>query len=429
MSPNERGSEPSGLFTRRVTRRAALSGTALAVAGVATRAPINPLVDARSATPSPAATPTVLAESALLASLADAGIAVYENALDPVPMVPVDSPGPITLLGVQFRAMLFEANHGGGVLGADLDRLTLDPFFWPWTGKLAVPNPLDPPPTKPEAGALPIPPSMLVAAYIQAGDSPGARIARGLFPELDVKQSGEIVFPGLVLACFAAEIAREEQANAGQAWAPGDAGVGMRALLLEGGTCSAVQGFVDQVLNALFGALHVDLGSSVPGKILGGIINFLLTAAQKAVKEALSVLTAPVLSVVKTIAGVIGTVSIVISAIRPWTVLLKPSPASTRFSVGSEAPIKGLVDCAVDLGGFDEWPADIADCAATAGVPLPPLKPADAPCRWELVSSNGALIVPEDQPSKLDQGGHAALTYHTLAEDEKRRRATRFKAG
>ena len=415
MSPNEHGSNPSSSLKLRANRRLLLAGAAAAVVGIATSDPGARPVQAGSATPAPSASPTALDESAALGALAAAGIAVFEHALDAAPMLAVPSPGPIALLGFQFRALLFEANHGGGVLGADLDQLTLDPAFWPWAGKPIAPNPFAKTAT-PEPTALPIPPSALVAAYGQAADSPGAALTRVLLPGVDVASADEAVFPTLVLLLFAAEIARDEAGSAA-AWAPRGAS-GARALLPQAGACSAVQGFVDQVLNTLFGALHVNLGSSVPGKILSSVINFLLTAAQRAVKEALNALTAPVLSVVKTIAGVVGTVGIIISAIRPWTVLLKPNPAATRFSIGSEATITGRVDCTVDLGGFDEWPPDIADCAAAAGVPLPDLKPAGAPCHWSLVNLNQPVIVSDAEPAKLDGDGHAALTYHTLSEDD-----------
>jgi hypothetical protein len=75
------------------------------------------------------------------------------------------------------------------------------------------------------------------------------------------------------------------------------------------------------------------------------------------------------------------------------------------------------VDCAVDLGGFDQWPPAVADCAATAGVPLPDLKPAGAPCRWQVVNLTRPLIASDAPPTALDGDSRAVLSYHTLSED------------
>ncbi|MEZ4506922.1 MAG: hypothetical protein R2848_13995 [Thermomicrobiales bacterium] len=57
----------------------------------------------------------------------------------------------------------------------------------------------------------------------------------------------------------------------------------------------------------------------------------------------------------------------VVSTIRPWTLRLTAAPPATRLAVGAEPGLPGVVDLTVDLGGFDEWPADVADCAAASG--------------------------------------------------------------
>jgi hypothetical protein len=408
-----RSGAPESLITQQLasafTRRRLLAGALLATTAGSSLALPSVLADS---TPEPDSA-SIVDRSTVLLALAAAGISVFERPEDTEPLVPVESPGPLSLLTSQFDAMVAEASAGGGTLGAELDELTLNPALWEWpedsNSLVTVPRlPLG------VKEASPIPPSLLLAGYVAGADSPGAEFARTLMPDIDAARANEYSYPNLILTLFAAELARES-ANTSTTFVPG--GLGVRALI-QTGVCSSVQGFIDTTLNALFSALQVDLGNSVPGKILGGVINFLLGAAKAAVKEALNTLTAPVLSVVRTIAGVIGTASIVISALRPWTVIVTPSPSATRFSIGSESPIVGTVDVLVDLGGLDEFPPDVVDCANQVGMPLPPLKPEGAPCVWTVTSTGGAVAIVDTQSAALDASAQASLTYHTLSESE-----------
>jgi hypothetical protein len=234
-------------------------------------------------------------------------------------------------------------------------------------------------------------------------------------PELS--DSANAIFPGLVLSLFAAEIAREE---AEQAAARSGAPLASLGLWQTTGVCSSVQGFIDQVLNSVFNALHVNFGSSLPGVIIGGIFDFILGNARRAIRELINRLLAPVMDLIKTIAGVLGTASMIVSAIRPWSVRMTLEPASTRLAVGSEPPLEGTIRGRADLGGLDEWPADVADCAAQSGTPLPPLRPVGAACTWEVVQSRGpnSLITTTQTPAVLDNAAAAQLAYATRSEDE-----------
>jgi hypothetical protein len=94
------------------------------------------------------------------------------------------------------------------------------------------------------------------------------------------------------------------------------------------------------------------------------------------------------------------------------------TPPSTRKAVGDEPGLAGTVSATVDLGGLDAWPADVADCAQTAGVNLPPLKPEGAPIVWTLDQSPGDLAVQDPgTATALDADAHAELAYSTTHED------------
>ncbi len=435
--------QPSAGHGTRLSRRRLVAGAAGVVAGVALAGSGPPREttvarqdDAAPALPAaapdtPAAAPPDLPAfsedevDAVLAELAAAGVAVYGAPDAGAPLVPVSSPGPLALLRSQVRAMVLEATNGSGVLGADLDALVFetDP-----SGPLAEARDWVTPgsPLAPAAA-----PSLLLAAYVGGAESPGAALARRFVPAPDIERARQATYPGLVLALFAAELARESTAAAGpipdatQLLHRARPAAFVAPAAAQAGVCSAAQGFIDRTLNALFGALHVDLGSSAPGRILGGIINWLLDKAQAAVRAALRELTAPVLNLIKTVAGVIGTVSVVVSALRPWSLRMTPVPADTRLAVGAEPPIPGAVTCGVDLGGLDEWPADLVDCAAQSGAPLPPLRPAGAPCSWAIEQSRLApLVQATAQPASLDQDGAAQFAYVTASEDEKTARGT-----
>lgn len=115
-----------------------------------------------------------------------------------------------------------------------------------------------------------------------------------------------------------------------------------------------------------------------------------------------------VMSYVGRIAAVVGTVAIVVSAIRPWTLKVEAEPPNV------EAPGGGTIRATVDLGGFDEWPPPVADCAATAGVPLPPLRPSGNPVEWSVPGQG--LIATDSADPRLRADGTALYTYHVITE-------------
>ena len=142
----------------------------------------------------------------------------------------------------------------------------------------------------------------------------------------------------------------------------------------------------------------------------------MIDVAHFLVQKLIGLVTQPVLGYIARIAGVLGTVSLVVSFLRPWTIKVDDAPPSTRKAIGDEPGLAGAVTATVDLGGYDEWPTDIADCAQNAGVTLPPLKPVGAPIVWTLTQPD-ALAVPSDGiPTVLDSNGSAVYSYATTQE-------------
>src|SRR5690606_7080646 len=62
------------------------------------------------------------------------------------------------------------------------------------------------------------------------------------------------------------------------------------------------------------------------------------------------------------------------------------------------------------------WPADIADCAAVAGVALPALTASDSPVTWQFNESPIDLVAITSEPAALDAAGDATLGYNTNQE-------------
>lgn len=421
-SPDRDNPEIPNPAVFRFTRRHALAAAGLATAAAASSSfarlgsNAQETAERSSLQSSPEATPIPELDDVLLdeviAALAEAGIAVFNAPGDAEPVLAVADPGPVSLLASQVRPMVREAMLGGGVLGVDLDALIADR---PLSGSDDASDFVFDYELPEIDGRYHFPPSLLVASYIQTLDSPGANLVRRFRPDISLENAATQQIPSLGMILFAAEIAREHSANAGMS------PVGVRALVpasIQGGICSQIQGFVDNTINSLFSALTIDLGPSPEGMLISNIINGIILGAKIPLKAALDALTKPVLDVIRDIAGVVGMAATVVSAIRPWTLQLTPIPVATRLAIGSEAGLKGEVKALVDLGGFDQWPADIADCAAASGVPLPALKPENAHCNWIVTGSRPDLIFQDELPPALDKDAKATMKYHTLSESE-----------
>jgi uncharacterized protein YggT (Ycf19 family) len=398
-----------------ITRRGAIAAAAVATGAVVTARFAGNAQQSEDDFAEPVASPGALDDSELqrvIAALADSGVAVYATPADSSALVEVPDPGPMELTIDQLRPMVREAMIGGGILGYDLDALVSDRELAgnaPGTAYERKPRLLE------IDGDQVIPPSLLLATYLAETESPGADLMRTFLPDISTEQPVTQLYPSLGLMLFSAELARDHARAA--ALAP----AGVRALMplaAQGGICSEITGFIDRTINALFSALTVDLGPSLIGQILSGLINNIIQGGRIPIKAAIDSLTKPVLDVIRDVAGVLGMVATAVSAIRPWTLQLTPKPAATRLAIGAEPGLLGEVSLAVDLGGFDEWPVHVADCAAQSGVPLPPLKPENARCNWTVTGSRPDLVFSDDLPPALDKAAKAVMKYHTLSESE-----------
>ena len=372
-----------------------------------------------------------------VADFAAVGVGVYADAGQQEPLLAVSTSWPATpirLLQTQLTAGLLEVADGQGVLGSILDGVI---------------------PTDPGLA----PPSFLIAGWVSGSGSPGALLAHRMMGDHDWTQAPSLLFPGLVLALYSADAARFADALAGpgaalptdasgsatpdqpasRMRAPGLAGVTGSAGLsrpLTVGVCAQVKGFVDNVVTSMFDALGHLQSPQVPSagnvvldffgagiqtglNLAVGVVNGLIDAGRFLVVNGIKLAVQPILDQVAKVASALGVVALVTNFLRPWTIRMVTEPASTRKAVGSEPGLAGTVGATVDLGGFDEWPAEIIGCAQTAGVTLPSLKPVGAPITWKFDQSPGDLAV--EDPGKatvLDANAHAELAYTTTQEDE-----------
>jgi hypothetical protein len=335
---------------------------------------------------------------AVIEILARSGIGTYQTADAPEPIRPVEGvPSPVTLLVEQVRAMALEAWSGSGLLGRDLDPLV---------------------PAEPELAT----PSLIVAGYVAAVDTEGAAVARQLMGEQDWAAAADLVFPQLVLTLFTSDIVRERMETTPVA---ARAGTDLRPVPLaaidgprtaQAGICSAAVGFLNGTLDRVFNALR--LGGSGFGVVVATIWNFVVSIAERTVRELIAEVTQPVLDMIGRVAAMAGMVASIVSAIRPWTVSVTAQPGVTAKGVGGSPGQAGQIVVRVDLGGFDEWPPYVEDCARVAGHPLPNLKPEGAPVTWEpLVQQPGALVAEGPRQARLDAEGVAKLDFQTLVDD------------
>jgi hypothetical protein len=78
----------------------------------------------------------------------------------------------------------------------------------------------------------------------------------------------------------------------------------------------------------------------------------------------------------------------------------------------------------VDTGGLDNWPPDIIDCAAVAGIELPMLNETDASLAWDVKETPIDLIREPDMAAALDENGKATFAYKTNNESRTISRGT-----
>ncbi|MFN8520700.1 MAG: hypothetical protein U0667_15195 [Chloroflexota bacterium] len=338
--------------------------------------------------------------------LARSGVATYERPDSVDPVLPVTDPAsPLVLLADQVRAMALEAWAGGGFSGADLDALAPSP-----APDLA-------------SGAE------IVAGYVGGVDTEGAQVARALVGDIDPTHPQLAVFPQLVLMLMVSDVARDQLGPSPAAgrlsprrpMTPPVRAIAMAATsdvrTAAGGPCTAVTGFIDGAISSVFDALKARVPDGGPGQVVVSIWNFVVKAAASAARTIVKGLTQPVLDAIATVAGTVGLAATIVSAIRPWTLAVTSDPPVTAKGIDGSPGQPGELVVRVDLGGMDEWPAAIQDCAAAAGRPLPNLKPQGAPVTWTAITQAPVeLVAAGVQEATLDKDGIARFDFVTLTE-------------
>ena len=254
---------------------------------------------------------------------------------------PVDSTGGLELWSYQVDNMEREIDDGSGYLGQQLDDLVGAP------------------------GGMPF--SYLVAGWLDSTPTPAAEEALELIGEQPWEQAPAIVFPTAVLMLFVADGVQATGAVDGTAMA-----TGQLASFAQSGVCSTLAGWVNSALDFIFDSLKVEIeGDGGFFDWLGIIWNAAVDLVQGIVEGLIEVLTAPIVDLIATGLGIIGTLSMVASLLQPWNLDLEPSNPVTRFALFGEPNVQESVVATADPGYEFEWPGYIEDCASVAGFSLP----------------------------------------------------------
>ena len=330
---------------------------------------------APGATTSPSAAPVPLTADAF----GDSSIRVVDDDRSAVPA----GEGLVLTRG-QIDLMVRESTQRGGVVGADLDRLSPAP-----------------------AGVVPL--SYLIGAWATLGATDGARRTAAAIGSVDYHHAPDVVFPTGALVLFLGDTAHAMASvpapSGALPFARPNAEAGADA------PCSTVANFIDQALSGLFDALRISptfLGNegaaSALAGFLAGLWNTAVDFAQGVVKGLVSTLSAPVVGFIRTALGVMGVATTMLSYVKDWSLDVRTDPERPdgdlyRFAIGDEADRSGSFVATVPPAAAD-WPPALKDCAGATGVPLPQLAVPGAPALWKVtynegvITTKGALTTP-----------------------------------
>ena len=217
----------------------------------------------------------------------------------------------------QAHAMGLQAATGGGLTGAELDALIPVPTGMPRT-------------------------SRIVAGYLARVDSAGARLGRALLGARDWTAPDAIVFPTLALATLSAEASNDAVAATGPS-------TGARTLL--GARLASLQEPLRlrrwhrpsaPAATSPRSSMTRTRRSSRRSRSVGRQtrrcrdrhLEFLVDVGEVVAKTALETITAPVLAVIRAVAGAVAVVAMIVSIVQPWGLRVTGDPATTRLAVG-----------------------------------------------------------------------------------------------
>jgi hypothetical protein len=295
--------------------------------------------------------------------------------------------------------MARQTSAHGGITGADLNA--------------ALPTP--------GAPAL----ANIVGAWVLTAADPAAVAAARILGRPDFRHSDNVVFPLAVLTLFVADAVQhaDAPAPAGSATASTSGSstpdhlradvqpAGYAAAPITDAPCTTISNFINNVLTTVFNALKLDpatvagyvsgkLGGGTAGLVVGALAswaasfwNGLVSTAQNAVQSVIDAITGPVLNVLRTVIGGLGTIVMIASYLKQWGASILATPATNRFAVGSETAQTGQFIVTVDPNAeTQDWPPAVTDCAAAAGVPLPTLTKAGLPVTWTVLGDEPGLV-------------------------------------
>jgi hypothetical protein len=370
-----------GVCWMRIWRSASLGLAVVVVAsacGGTEDSPSTTPAGAPGTTASPSSAPGGSSEG-LDDALAGAGIQV------------IDEPGtfaaggPLELWSFQVENLGREIDAGGGYLGAQLDELAGSP------------------------GGLPF--SYLVAGWLSAAPTPTAEAAAALMGDQPWQEAPSLVYPTAVLALFVAD-AVETGGGAG-----GEAAAAVLAALAQEGLCSTLSGWVSSVLDYIFDSLKVNTEDEGFLGWLGTVWNAAVDLARDTIGGLIEAVTAPIVAAIADALAIVGTLSMIVSLLKPWSLEVTASHAQTRFAVGGEPDIAEDFVAMVDTGIDFEWPAAVEDCAALAGLTLPdPASAEGSQVEWK-TSGLPPLGSAGESQTTIDQDNQASFEWVTGRED------------
>ena len=370
----------------------------------------------------PAAAAQQVGSVSVVGALAGVGVATVANETSSAPEAPVSGPVVFTLTAWQVANLQGAAADQQGISGADLNTM--------------LPMPAQSPQLDDIVGGW----------VLERGDA--ASIAAGsLLGGQGWAHPEQVVFPVAVLTLFMADYLQHASSPSvspsgsassahasGTAWRGGY--VAVQDVDLVSAPCSAVQGFVDMVLDKMFALLKVnpaDVSSYLSGKIggvvgavvgtVGGFIasfwNHAVDLAEQAVKNVLKALTQPILTIIAAVIGGLGIITTIVSYLKVWKLPVTADPALNRFSVDPAGPRSGAFTVAVDPDAeITDWPTQMVDCANVIKVKLPTLSRAGAPVTWTIGGDPGAATSTQLTGS-LDTDLKQTMTYQTGHESAK----------
>lgn len=273
----------------------------------------------------------------------DAGVAVIGDEGDDVPQ---DDDTHWTVVSRHVDVMQTGVEVGDGVLGADLDTMS-----------------------GADVTAGEVPPSYLIAAWMELAESDAARDAASMMPPAEVAlDPPALIFPIAVVTLFVADMARlfDEAADelgitvdesaiggAGAALAgprpaidPPSAGPLSRPAGID--PCADVSAFITNTLNAFFNQIRLNenfLGNDGIGRAVGGffarLVNTAVAIVQRVVTEFTQAAIDQIVAPIQRVLAVVGTILTVINHIRPLPVRLDKSTELTQYGIAGGPAVRG----------------------------------------------------------------------------------------